>query len=56
MDAVDGTGTEDASRGYTLSITTPGMTVKETGQKSFQTGTQVVLVSENYRQQYLRIS
>ena len=46
MDTVDGTGAEDSSRGYTLSITTPWMTVKETGQKSFQTGSQVVLVSE----------
>ena len=46
VDTVDGTGAEDSSRGYTLSITTPGMTVKATGQKSFQTGTQVVLVSE----------
>lgn len=46
MNTVDGTGTEAPSYPYTLHITTPGLTVKDTGEQNFQTGSQVILVSE----------
>ncbi len=46
VDTVDGNGSVNASYRYTLHITTPGMRVKDTGEKSFETGSEVILVSE----------